>query len=99
MAHTITRREALKQALALSVSSAYPMQKAIAQSWPAKNLTLVVGGAAGAIPDSLARLAADALSKKLGQSIIIENRPGAGGIAAVRSVVASSPDGYTIGLA
>ena len=99
MAHTITRRDALKQALALSIGSTYPMRQASAQNWPVKNLTLVVGGAAGAIPDSLARLAADALSKKLGQSIIIENRPGAGGIAAVRSVVASPPDGYTIGLA
>ena len=99
MAITITRRDALRRALTLSIGSALPMQQASAQSWPARNLTIIVGGVAGSVPDSLARLAADALSKKVGQSIVIENRPGAGGIAAIRSVIESKPDGYTIGLA
>jgi tripartite-type tricarboxylate transporter receptor subunit TctC len=51
------------------------------------------------VPDSLARLAADALSKELGRPVIIENKPGAGGIVAIQSLIGSPPDGYTVALA
>jgi tripartite-type tricarboxylate transporter receptor subunit TctC len=99
MSAMINRRDALTGALALSVAAALPPRKAAAQNWPSTYLKLLVGGAAGSVPDSLARLAADALSKKLGQAIIVENRAGAGGIIAMQGVAGSPPDGYTIGLA
>ena len=95
----INRRDALTGALALSVAAALPPRKAAAQNWPSTYLKLQVGGAAGSVPDSLARLVADALSKKLGQAIVVENRAGAGGIIAMQGVAGSPPDGYTIGLA
>ena len=95
----INRRDTLTGALALSVAAALPPRKAAAQNWPSTHLKLLVGGGAGGVPDSLARLAADAMSKTLGQTIIVENRTGAGGIVAMQSVAGSAPDGYTIGLA
>jgi tripartite-type tricarboxylate transporter receptor subunit TctC len=98
MANGISRREVLKSAFALSVAAALPGHGAAAQSWPSRNLKLIVGGAAGSVPDSLARLAAEALSKKLGQPFIVENKAGAGGIVAMQALMQSPPDGYTIGL-
>lgn len=93
------RRDVLTSTLAFSIAAAFQLTKATAQTWPSTYLKLLVGGAAGSVPDSLARLAADALSKKLGQAIIVENRAGAGGIIAMQGVAGSPPDGYTIGLA
>jgi tripartite-type tricarboxylate transporter receptor subunit TctC len=60
---------------------------------------MIVGGAPGSVPDSIARLAAEALSKELGRPVIIENKPGAGGIVAIQSLTSSAPDGYTLALA
>jgi tripartite-type tricarboxylate transporter receptor subunit TctC len=57
---------------------------------------LVVFLPAGAIPDIIARLIAESLSQRLGQPIIIENRPGAGGALGARVVATSPPDGYTL---
>jgi len=73
--------------------------RAAAPDWPARTIKVVVGGSAGSVPDTLARLAAAALAETLGQSIIIENRPGAAGIVAMHAIVSSAPDGYTLGLA
>jgi tripartite-type tricarboxylate transporter receptor subunit TctC len=95
----ITRRHALLKVFGASASLACLGQLVKAEtSWPSAPIKIIVGGAAGSVPDSLARLAADALSKKLGQPVIIENRPGAGGILAMERLAASAPDGYTIGL-
>jgi tripartite-type tricarboxylate transporter receptor subunit TctC len=99
MSAMINRRDALTSTLALAMAATLPLRKAAAQTWPSTYLRLIVGGAAGSVPDSLARLAADALSKKLGQTIIVENRTGAAGIVAMQGVAGSPPDGYTIGLA
>jgi tripartite-type tricarboxylate transporter receptor subunit TctC len=57
---------------------------------------MIVVVAAGGPVDTIARLVADQMSIELGQQIIIENRPGAGGTVGVRSVITSEPDGYTI---
>jgi tripartite-type tricarboxylate transporter receptor subunit TctC len=99
MSAMINRRDVLTSTLAFSIAAAFQLTKATAQTWPSSYLKLLVGGAAGSVPDSLARLAADALSKKLGQNIIVENRTGAAGIVAMQGVAGSPPDGYTIGLA
>lgn len=69
----------------------------IAQSWPNKPLKMIVPAQAGAAPDVVARLLADRLATALGQGVIVDNKPGAGGIPGVSALVRSANDGYTIG--
>src|SRR5215813_7600543 len=67
-----------------------------AQDYPSRTITLVVPYAAGGGNDLLARIASEKMSKTLGQQVVIENRPGAGGSTATRAVAKSTPDGYTL---
>jgi tripartite-type tricarboxylate transporter receptor subunit TctC len=67
-----------------------------AQAYPARPVRLLVGFAAGGPSDISARLIGQWLSERLGQSFIIENRPGAGGNLATETVVRAPPDGYTL---
>ncbi|MFL6933808.1 MAG: Bug family tripartite tricarboxylate transporter substrate binding protein [Xanthobacteraceae bacterium] len=67
-----------------------------AQSYPHRALRLIVPFAAGGAVDILARLIAGKLSDQLGQTIVVENKPGAGGTLAADMVAKSAPDGYTI---
>ena len=69
---------------------------AAAQSWPQRPVKIVVPYGAGSSPDVLARVLNDRLSARLGQSFIVENRPGAGGTAGTDAVAKASPDGYTV---
>src|SRR5262245_35162755 len=79
-------------AIALSlISTATP-----AQDFPSRPLTLMVGLAAGGITDVTARLYAEAVSKNIGQRVIVENRTGAGGAVAAATVQIAPPDGYTL---
>jgi tripartite-type tricarboxylate transporter receptor subunit TctC len=68
---------------------------ASAQSWPAKPIRLVVPFAAGGANDLMARAAAEGASKVLGQPVVIDNKPGAGGTLGADLVAKSAPDGYT----
>src|SRR5262245_53543898 len=67
-----------------------------AQTYPARPVTLVVFVPAGGTPDIIARLVGQALSERLGQSVIIDNRPGAGGNLALQAVARAPADGYTL---
>ena len=68
-----------------------------AQDWPRqKAVHIVVGFAPGATTDLVARLVAPKLSEAIGQSVIVENKPGAGGNVATQHVKRSAPDGYTL---
>jgi tripartite-type tricarboxylate transporter receptor subunit TctC len=69
---------------------------AIAQSHPSKPIKFVVGFPAGGATDTVARIVTQALSGKLGQPVIVENQPGAGGTIAAKQVAAAAPDGHTL---
>lgn len=68
---------------------------AIAQEYPVKPIRLIAPFAAGASTDFLARVVAQSMSKKLGQSVVVDNKPGAGGILAAEMTARAAPDGYT----
>lgn len=70
-----------------------------AQEWPTRPITLVVPFAAGGTTDLVARPIAQALTEKLGQSVVVENKAGAGGTLAAGIAAKAAPDGYTIFLA
>jgi tripartite-type tricarboxylate transporter receptor subunit TctC len=72
---------------------------AAAQGWPAKPLTLVVPFAAGGTTDLVGRPLAQNLAARLGQSVVVDNRAGAGGTIGAGMVAKSPPDGYTLFLA
>ena len=80
---------------ALGLALAFPGHAA-AQDFPARPVKMVVPYAAGGAPDVLARLVSQRLSENLGQQFVVENRAGAGGIAASEMVAKSAPDGYTL---
>ena len=67
-----------------------------AQTYPSKPIKFLVPFAAGGPADTMARLTAQVLSEGIGQSIVIDNRPGAGGIIGARAAAAADPDGYTL---
>ena len=67
-----------------------------AQAWPVKGITLVVPFAAGGPTDVMARTLSVSLTKTLGQSVVVENKVGAGGTIAAGYVAKAAPDGYTI---
>jgi tripartite-type tricarboxylate transporter receptor subunit TctC len=79
-------------ALACSAAAAY------AQTFPSKPVTLVVPFAPGASADGIARIVGRELSAVLGQPVIVDNKPGAGGALGLIAVARSNPDGHTIGL-
>jgi tripartite-type tricarboxylate transporter receptor subunit TctC len=72
---------------------------AVAQAYPTRPVRIIVGNAAGGGPDIVARLLGPGLSERLGQPVIIENRPGGGGNIAAEMVVNAPADGHTILLA
>lgn len=65
-------------------------------AWPNRPLRFIVGYAAGGPADTMARLIAPLMAKELGQSIVVDNRPGASGALGVAAVMQSEPDGYTL---
>src|SRR3954471_11271717 len=69
---------------------------ASAQSFPSKPVRIFVPYAAGGGVDVLTRTLGEVVSKQWGQSVVVENRPGAGGVIASQAVVTSPPDGYTL---
>ncbi len=67
-----------------------------AQDYPTRPVRVVVPYAAGGLPDTMTRLASTRMTEILGQQIVVDNRPGAGGIGACDLVAHANPDGYTL---
>jgi tripartite-type tricarboxylate transporter receptor subunit TctC len=80
----------------IAAAAASAFGSACAQSYPAKPIRFIVSNAAGGAPDTMSRLFADRLSPALGQPIIVENRPAAGGMVAADNVSKAAPDGYML---
>jgi tripartite-type tricarboxylate transporter receptor subunit TctC len=90
--HTPSRRHFMATLAAAAASPA-----ALAQAgWPSRPLTLVVNGGPGSLPDIFARPLADRLRLALGQSVVVENKPGAGGMVAMQQLRQAPPDGHTL---
>ena len=88
---TITRRTALSGLSALISAPLFAEP-----SWPNRALKLVVGFPAGGPVDTVSRIVGESLSRRLGQPIVVENKPGATGTIAAAQVAHAEPDGYTL---
>ena len=80
-------------ALGLGLAAAGP---AATQPYPNRPIKLIVPFPAGGPPDVIARIVADSMSTRLGQSVVVDNRPGAGATIGTRSVANAEPDGHTL---
>ncbi len=90
------RRQHIKSCLSLSlVAATYPTIGNAA--FPDKPIKLIVPSAAGGSPDVICRILAAELAKALGQSIVVDNKPGAGGAIGIQEIARSVPDGTTLG--
>ena len=90
-----TRRDVLKLgAAAATLPLVAP--RAWAQAYPAKPVRLIVGFPAGGQVDIIARLVGQWLGERLGQAVVVENKPGAGGNLGAQAVINAAPDGYTL---
>jgi tripartite-type tricarboxylate transporter receptor subunit TctC len=87
-----------RHTLALAISSlALGMGGAArAQAWPSKPIRIILPFPAGSGTDSSARFIGDAISRKTGQPVIVDNRPGANGLIAAQAAATSAPDGHTL---
>jgi len=89
-----SRRTALAAALVALI--ALPAAPALAQAWPTKPVKLLVGSPPGGPSDITSRLIGEALTKRTGQPVVVENRPGAGNNLAASAAAKADPDGHTL---
>src|SRR5262245_279856 len=91
----------LKHALAISVALSWLMgwpTSSWAQDWPQRPVRIIVAFGAGGGADIISRILGEAMQEKLGQRVVIENRPGAGGTIGNEAVARADKDGYTLGM-
>ena len=82
--------------LIAAIAAALVSTTAYAQNWPEKPVHIIVAFTPGSATDVIARALSNELSAKLGQPVIVENKPGAGGTIAAGQVAKAAPDGYTL---
>lgn len=86
----------LKTTVALATLALSATLNAHAQAWPSKQITFVVPFTAGSATDIMARVIGEKLGPRLGQTVVVENRVGAGGTIGTSAVAKSTPDGYPL---
>jgi tripartite-type tricarboxylate transporter receptor subunit TctC len=90
------KRHTLFSALVVMSASVAFVQNAVAQTFPSKTIKIVVPFGAGGVADLTARAISQKLSESLGQSVVVENKPGAGGVVAGNTLINADPDGHTL---
>ncbi len=91
------RRHFMQTSIAGAVALGAPsFAPAVSQGWPSRPIKLVVPFPPGSSPDYIARLVAEPLARALGQPVVIDNKPGAGGEIGTGAVARATPDGYTL---
>src|SRR5690349_789766 len=95
---TLARIFAALAVAALAIPAAAP-DAALAQEWPAHPLRIIVPFPAGGSADAQTRVIADELGRALGQPVVVENKPGAGGNLGAAAAAHAAPDGYTLFMA
>jgi tripartite-type tricarboxylate transporter receptor subunit TctC len=96
MNHLITRRHTIALMGAGALAAPLGVGPAAAQAWPTRTITVISPFAPGNAIDAVGRIVLDEMSKQLGQPIVVENRPGAGGSVGAAAVARAAPDGYTV---
>ena len=91
-----TRRTIITAAGAVGIASALPRFAIGQPAWPSKPIRIVVTNPAGGLTDQYARHYGEFLSRKFGQPVVVENKPGASGTIAADAVAKSAPDGHTL---
>ena len=91
----MNRRRVLAGAAA-STLAALPVSRAWAQAFPSQQIKFIVPYSPGGLPDTVARVVAKKLSERIGQSVVVDNRPGANGVVAASAVTSAAPDGHTL---
>jgi tripartite-type tricarboxylate transporter receptor subunit TctC len=94
----MNKRDATKTLLATAALAALP-GLALAQAYPTKTIRLVVPFAPGGTTDIIARIVADKMGQTLGQTVVVENKAGAGGAIGAMEVIKAAPDGYVLSMA
>jgi len=90
------RRSFLRLSI-ITLAYARALPAAAETGYPHRPIRLIVPSAAGGSPDAICRLAGNELARALGQPIVVDNKPGAGGAIAMQELAGAAPDGYTLG--
>ena len=86
----------LRALIAALLATPLTLAPAAAQDWPSRTINVIVPLGAGSASDIVARVVMEQVGKQLGQAVVVENRPGAGGTIGANMVAKAAPDGYTI---
>ena len=78
------------------ILAGFAVKPAWAQAFPSQQIKFIVPYSPGGLPDTVARVVAKKLSERIGQSVVVENRPGANGVVAATAVTGAAPDGHTL---
>jgi len=86
----------IQATIAVGISLLAPFQACAQQKYPNHPIRMIVTFSAGSLTDILARLVGAKMTENWGQQVVIDNRPGGGGVAASQALIAANPDGYTL---
>src|SRR5690348_2867731 len=90
------KRKMIRAGAILAAALVFASPAVRAQTYPSRQITLIVPFAAGGSNDVVGRAIGKKLSEAWGQPVVVENRPGAGGMIGTSAVAAAAPDGYTL---